>query len=143
MRATAHRLQQDLRREPTTAELAEAMGTSEKDVKGAQLAGDQYRAASLDTPVRDESDQALVDTIPDDAGDPYDRVVTLVSLRAAMEDLDSRERLILRLRFTANMTQRQIGERIGVSQMQVSRLLSSVCSRLRARLDGEGSRPVS
>ena len=59
-----------------------------------------------------------------------------------MADLDDREREILRLRFGGDLTQREIGTRIGVSQMQVSRILSAVCARLRSRIEGDGASPV-
>ena len=76
----------------------------------------------------------LADTLSSEE-DPYTRSVTLISLRAAMKDLDARERRIISLRFGADLTQKEIGERIGVSQMQVSRILTSICTRLRTRIE--------
>ncbi len=129
-------LGQELQREATDEEVAECIGASVTEVRSGRAAGDRYRATSLDAPVREDSGPALSETMADTVDDPYDKVVTLISLRSAMADLDKRERRILSLRFSGNLTQRQIGERIGVSQMQVSRILTSVCARLRRRIEG-------
>lgn len=129
-------LGQELQREATDEEVAEQIGTSVTEVRAGRAAGDRYRATSLDAPAREDSGPSLSETMPDAVDDPYDKVVTLISLRSAMADLDQRERRILSLRFSGNLTQRQIGERIGVSQMQVSRILTSVCARLRRRIEG-------
>lgn len=137
VRETTARLQQDLQREPTLDEVAAESGVTADDVRTARAAGARYRSTSLDRPVDDEAGASLGDLLADPADDAYERSVTLISLRAAMEEeLDERERLILRLRYGADLTQRQIGERIGVSQMQVSRLITAICRRLRVRIDG-------
>lgn len=128
-------LGQELQRKATDAEVAAEVGSSLDEVRSARAAGDRYRATSLDVPAHEGSGLPLAETLPDDADDAYDKVVTLISLRAAMEDLDGRERRILSLRFSGNLTQGQIGERIGVSQMQVSRILNSICSRLRTKIE--------
>lgn len=136
VRDTSTALSQEWQREVTDDEVAADLGIDVDDVRAARAAGDRYRSTSLDAPVR-AFGPALSEVLPDDSDDPYDKVVTLISLRAAMADLDRRERQILSLRFSKNLTQREIGERIGVSQMQVSRLLTSICARLRTRIDGE------
>ena len=120
-------------------EVAAELGIVVADVRSARAAGDRYRSTSLDAPAREGAGASLAETLADDADDPYDKVVTLISLRAAMEDLDGRERRVVDLRFFRDLTQRQIGERIGVSQMQVSRILSSVCARLRTQIEGDPS----
>lgn len=136
VRDTSAAMRQSHQREMTDAEVADEIGIDVDEVRAARAAGDRYRSASLDAPIR-ASGPALSETLAaDDGEDSYDKVVTLISLRAAMADLDGRERQILRLRFSADLTQQQIGERIGVSQMQVSRILSSICRRLRSRIDG-------
>lgn len=142
VRATATELRQQHQREVTDEEVAAELGVEVESVRAARAAGDRYRSASLDAPVRDHG-QTLGETMPDDGEDPFDKVVTLISLREAMADLDERERHILRLRFAGDLTQQEIGERIGVSQMQVSRILSSICRRLRRRIDAEApARPA-
>lgn len=138
VRDTSSALSQEWQRDVTDDEVAAELGVATDDVRSARAAGSRYRSTSLDAPARDDdSGPAMGETLADDADDPYDKVVTLISLRAAMEDLDSRERRIIDLRFFRDLTQRQIGERIGVSQMQVSRILSSVCARLKVRIEGE------
>lgn len=137
VRDTSATLRQESQHDVSDAEVAAQLGIDVEDVRAARAAGDRYRSTSLDVPARDAAGPPLAETLTDDSEDPYDRVVTLISLRAAMEDLDDRERQILSLRFTGDLTQRQIGERIGVSQMQVSRILSGVCARLRTRIEGD------
>lgn len=139
VRDTSAQLRQEWQREVTDEDVALELGVAVDEVRAARAAGDRYRSTSLDVPVREESGAPLAETLADGEGDddPYDKVVTLISLRSAMEDLDSRERTVLQLRFSGNLTQREIGSRIGVSQMQVSRILSSICTRLRTRIDGD------
>lgn len=128
-------LGQELRREATDDEVAAEVGCSVTEVRSGRAAGECYRATSMDVPAREGSGAPLSATLADNSDDPFDKVVTLVSLRSAMADLDGRERRILSLRFSGNLTQGQIGERLGVSQMQVSRILTSICTRLRTRME--------
>lgn len=125
-----------LGRSATVAELAREMGVDEEDVIEA-LAGEQgYRAVSLDAPVG-SGDEPGGATLADglslvDAG--FDRVEDVVSLKPLLERLPARERRILALRFFEELTQQQIGERVGVTQMQVSRLITRTLQRLREDL---------
>jgi RNA polymerase sigma-B factor len=66
-----------------------------------------------------------------------DRVDSRQALRPILAELDERERTIVLLRFFGNMTQTQIAEKVGISQMHVSRLLAQTLDRLRSRLDPE------
>ena len=136
VRETAARLQQEQQSEPSDMEVAEELGISVEQVRTARAVGGQYRARSLDVPVHEQSEQSLGDLLGDDE-DPFDEVVSLLSLRAAVADLGDRDRRVLRLRFVKELTQREIGERVGVSQMQVSRILTSVYSRLRSSIEGQ------
>lgn len=136
VRGATSLLQQRLQREPTIAEIAAEGGVAEDEVRSARAAGASYRSTSLDQPVRADGDASLGDLLAAGTEDPVERSTTLISLRAAMEqELDERERRIISLRFGADLTQSEIGERIGVSQMQVSRLISGICRRLRQRLE--------
>lgn len=135
VRETTTALQQEMQQEPSVDDIAAEGGLEPEEVRAAQAAGSRYRATSLDKPVGDGSGPSLAEALPDGSDDPYDKVVTLISLRAAMKELDSRDRRILDLRFGANLTQRQIGELVGVSQMQVSRILGSICRRLQSRVE--------
>ena len=93
-----------------------------------------YRTVSLDAPVgADPEAPALVDRLGGfDAG--YETVTNLESLRPLIAELPDRDQSILAMRFYENRTQQEIAERLGVSQMHVSRLLTRILGRLRAEL---------
>ncbi len=122
-----------LGRAPRVAELAMLMGLPEEEVVEAQIASNGYNSTSLDAAINggDEEDEAaLADFIGEE--DPalalFEDFHTLAPLVGA---LDERDRLLLHLRFVEELTQSQIGERLGVSQMHVSRLLARSLNRLR------------
>ena len=125
-----------LGRAPTIAELAGATGCSEEEVLEALDVASAHRAASLDAPQRaeDEADVALGETIGGD-----DELLATAEQRADLEVLVGRlgahERAALRLRFECDLTQSEIAAVLGVSQMQVSRILRRALERLR-RLQG-------
>lgn len=119
-------------RAPTTVELAEATGLSlEMVLEALEVAGVQ-RTLSLDAPVGDDEDAgtALIDVLGVDDGE-LARAQDRTLLSALMRSVTPREREILRLRFAEDLTQSEIGERVGISQMQVSRVLRSALARLR------------
>jgi RNA polymerase sigma-B factor len=120
-------------RPPTPAELAEATGLSLEGVLEALDAGGAQRALSLDAPASSEEEggATLVDLLGDD-DDALARATDRTLLESLMRTVTPREREILRLRFVEDLTQSQIGERIGVSQMQVSRILRGALTRMRA-----------
>lgn len=130
VRSSAERLVQELGRDPTAAEVAASLGLSVGDVARARGVDGQYVARSMDAPVDHDGGATLGDTLGETATD-LDRVEDFETLRPLLSNLKSRERLIVRLRFVDNLTQRQIGQQIGVSQMQVSRLLSAILLHLR------------
>ncbi|MDI3409240.1 SigB/SigF/SigG family RNA polymerase sigma factor [Streptomyces cavernicola] len=116
--------------EPTVAQLARHTGLSEQAVREGQRALTSYRALSLDAEPAREDGLSLVDTLG--AADPsYDIVVDRLAARAGIQHLPRRERTVLYLRFFEGLTQSRIAERIGVSQMQVCRLIAQTCSRVR------------
>jgi RNA polymerase sigma-B factor len=126
-------LHSDLGREPTTAELATRMGVTTEEVVQGQIAANAYTAGTLETPGTDEDDHSLHDRL----GEPepaLERIENVLSLKRAIAELSERERTILRLRFVEELTQSQIGQCIGVSQMQVSRLLTGILATLRQSL---------
>jgi RNA polymerase sigma-B factor len=120
------RLRQSLLRDPTQAELAMSLGLPRSDVRDAHACSRAYRAASLDASP-DVDAHALVSYEP--AID--DLIVDRDLLVRALEGLSDRERLIVRLRFVEDRTQAEIGVILGVSQMQVSRLLAGILRKLR------------
>src|SRR3954470_24749425 len=103
-------------------------------------ASSAYRATSLETP-RAGGDNEPGDTLGDSVGrgdEGLNRGQQRAVLHARMRSLTPREREVVRLRFEEDLTQAAIGERIGVSQMQVSRVLRQAVARLRtlARVEG-------
>jgi RNA polymerase sigma-B factor len=126
--AAAEELAQELGHPPNVPPLAARTSSSEEDVLEALEAGQAYRATSIDAPDHQYGTIASrlggIDTGFENADD---RQV----LVAALETLPERERHILKLRFIEGMTQSQIAEQIGVSQMHVSRLLSASIAHLR------------
>lgn len=120
-----------LGRSPTAGQIAESMGIAVEDVIEAQQAGTAYDASSLDAPLSlaDEGNGTLVETLGrHDAG--YEFSDLAVSVRPTIRALPAREREILRLRFVEDLTQREIGDRVGMSQMHVSRLLRRALDRV-------------
>ncbi len=126
----------ELRRAPTTGEIAEHLEISVEEVLEARHAAGAHRAASLDGPRDDADDSSWIDSIgSEDPG--YELAEDALTVEHLMTALTSREREILRLRFVEDLTQSEIGAHIGISQMHVSRLLREVVEHLRkaAQLD--------
>ncbi|MFF8596296.1 RNA polymerase sigma factor SigF [Streptomyces sp. NPDC015220] len=119
-------------RTPSVKELAELMSLSEEEVVEARIASNGYSAASLDAALStsDDSETPLAEFIGvDDAA--LELVEDFHALAPLIATLDERDRRIIHWRFVEELTQAQIGERLGVSQMHVSRLLSRCLARLR------------
>jgi RNA polymerase sigma-B factor len=127
-------LAQQLDRAPTVGELAERLGLTGDEVVEGMTASNAYTASSLDAqPAEDESEGALSDRIGyDDHG--LEGIEYIESLKPLIAGLPQRDRQILSLRFVANMTQSEIGEELGISQMHVSRLLTRTLTKLRKGL---------
>lgn len=130
-------LAQKLDRAPTVHELAERLGISNDEVVEGMAASNAYTASSLDAqPEEDDSEGALADRIGyEDHG--LEGIEYVESLKPLIAELPPRDRKILSLRFVAGMTQSEIGEELGISQMHVSRLLSRTLVRLRKGLTVE------
>jgi len=120
-----------LGRSPTTAEIAEHIGASSEDVLEALEAAVAYEPVSLDTsPGGNDDDETWAQSVG--AEDPgYDLVEYGATLAPAMKVLPERERLILHMRFAQDMTQSEIADRIGISQMHVSRLIRKALETMR------------
>jgi RNA polymerase sigma-B factor len=127
------RLTNTERRSPTVQRIAEELELTEEEVIDTLLAKRAYEAESLDAPRPggdDESGAEAIEAIG--AEDPgFDRVEQRTTVQPALEDLTERERRLLELRFLGEMSQTQIAAELGVSQMQVSRLLASTIGRMR------------
>jgi RNA polymerase sigma-B factor len=131
VKRTTDRLVRDLARTPTVAEVAEALEITAEQVLEAREAATAYRAESLDRPSYDDDEATSVaDTLgADEPG--YVQAEQAATLRAMALVLSDREREVLRLRFAEDLTQSEIGRRVGLSQMHVSRLLRQAVARLR------------
>jgi RNA polymerase sigma-B factor len=134
IRAATDSLTQKLGRVPRAAELAIHLNVSETQITEAQGASRAFHALSLDAPVADEDDGASLGELTGEDDPRLQHVVDIESVHAHWAELDDQSQLLLTLRFYGNMTQEQIGERLGVSQMQVSRLLRRALDHLHDRL---------
>ncbi|WP_404950883.1 RNA polymerase sigma factor SigF [Streptomyces sp. ARC12] len=126
-----------LDRDPTVAELAQHLDLSQREVIDGLIASNGYTAGSLDLPIGTEQNSAETVTYGDIKGglDPaMELVEDLQTLAPLLEDLNPRDREIVAMRFGQEMTQAQIGERLGLSQMHVSRLLNRLLTQLRKRM---------
>jgi RNA polymerase sigma-B factor len=121
-------------RTPTDAELAQHMDIPEESVREARQADMAFQTASLDSPLAgDDGTAGLAELLGGD--DPQlEHVLDMQAVWAHWGDLAEREQQLLLMRFYGNMTQSEIGERLGVSQMHVSRLLAEALRFLRDRL---------
>ena len=127
-------LAQQLDRAPTASELAAKLRISESEVVEGMGASNAYTASSLDAqPDEDDAEGALADRIGYE-DHSLEGIENVESLKPLIADLTPRDRQILSLRFVANMTQSEIGEELGISQMHVSRLLTRTLRRLRRGL---------
>jgi RNA polymerase sigma-B factor len=121
-------LRQQLGRYPSAAEVAEYSGTTVEDVTEARLADSASRMSSLDAPVqREEGDLSELFGREDAA---LERVEDALWIEQLARELTPREREILRLRFVEDLVQREIAERVGISQMHVSRVLRQALEHL-------------
>jgi RNA polymerase sigma-B factor len=130
------RLEHELGREPRDSEVIEGLGIDAEDYQEAVEAFGCFQPTSLDQPVRSEATSALGDLIPDTA-ELESAADARVTLAPVVRRLSERDRRILHLRFFEDLTQAEIGEDLGVTQMQVSRLLSRILGTLREDLEAQ------
>lgn len=128
-------LSQRLGRSPRPSELAAHLEVQVEDVQEALAANGCFSPTSLDAPVG-EGEQGPGDRLggPDEA---FEGAEARLALRPLLRGLTDRERLILELRFCQGLTQREIGEQVGVTQMQISRVLTRVLARMRERMSDD------
>ncbi len=139
--ATSAELTQRLGRSPTASELAEQIGCSVEEVLEGIESSNAYSTLSLDASEGDDDGAStMLDALGvDDAN--LEHVEIRESIKPLLDRLGTREKRILLLRFFKNMTQSQIAEEIGVSQMHVSRLLSRTLEQLRTSLEVDDTHP--
>jgi RNA polymerase sigma-B factor len=134
LRKATEELTQQLGRAPEEAELAERLGVSLDDMQEARQADLVFSTYSLDAPLSDRDDPALLaDMLGDDDPDVA-HTIDMEAVNTHWEELPEREQRILVMRFYGNLTQTEIGERLGISQMHVSRLLARALGHLKSRL---------
>jgi RNA polymerase sigma-B factor len=129
--AARERLANELNRSPTAAELAHALERDEEAVLEALAAGGAYRTLSLDQPA--VGGGGPMETLGGH-DDEFERAEARAMLAGGLDELAPREREIVRLRFYEGLTQREIADRIGISQMHVSRLIRRSVQRLHDRI---------
>ena len=123
-----------LQRSPSVGEIAERLEVDPTDVLEVLEANHNRRPLSLDRPVGGEdSDESPASEWVGDEDEGYELVEDRLALEGALPHLDERERLVLQLRFVEDLTQSQIAEQIGHSQMHVSRILRRTLERIRGR----------
>jgi RNA polymerase sigma-B factor len=135
MSSTIERLTVKLERSPTIAEIAAELETTPEQVLEAMEAGSAYSTVSLSTGPGggDDADFDPMESIGAE-DEEFERTEQRASLEPALDKLPDREREIVRMRFEDGLTQTQIAERIGISQMHVSRLIRKSLSRMREQL---------
>jgi RNA polymerase sigma-B factor len=136
VREATGRLAQELGRTPADAELARDLAVPDADIRGARLAELVLQPVSLDGPVsRPDGGDSLADLLGWE--DPrLEHLLGMQTIATHWGELPPREQKILILRFYGDMTQAQVGQQLGISQMHVSRLLTHALSRLRPHLTG-------
>jgi RNA polymerase sigma-B factor len=131
-------LTKQLQRSPSVGEIAERLEIEQTDVLEVLEANHNRRPLSLDRPAGGEdSDEAPPSEWVGEEDERFELVEGRIALDAALPYLEERERVVLRLRFVEDMTQSQIAERIGHSQMHVSRILRRALVRIRERIEQE------
>jgi RNA polymerase sigma-B factor len=119
----------ELGRSPTPAELAERANVTIEEILEALAAATAHHPDSLDQPLSDEGDEAIDFLAAKEPG--FERVDDAVFVEGLVNTLSDRERTILRLRFEEDLTQAEIGARLGISQMHVSRIIRRAIMTLR------------
>jgi RNA polymerase sigma-B factor len=138
LREATEKLTHDLMRAPTVAEIAAHLAVDEELVLEAMTADDNFSLKSLDSPVgHDDGDSWTLGETVGDLDPRIDNLVDSIALRPLLAALAPRDKQILQLRFFEGLTQGEIGERVGLSQMHVSRLLTRILLELREQLRAE------
>ncbi|WP_405497216.1 SigB/SigF/SigG family RNA polymerase sigma factor [Streptomyces sp. NBC_00096] len=127
-------LEQRLGRRPSDRELAQQLGITEHELVEGLQAANGYTAGSLDAPLGEDTNVTPLASSLGTEEAAYDRIECLETLKPLLTTLSDRDRQILAMRFGEELTQSEIGDRLGLSQMHVSRLLNRITERLRTGL---------
>ena len=142
-REATRQLTQDLGRVPAEADLARHLGVSGADLQEARRAEMAFQPSSLDAPVAGQPGTASLADLLGEEDPGMERMLGMQAVAAHWGELPRRERQILVMRFYGDMTQAQIGQQLGISQMHVSRLISHALGYLRPRLLGLPEHPAT
>ena len=134
MRKATEELIQQNGRQPSDDELAARLEVSGDDVLEARQADMVFSAYSLDAPLSERDDPAQLGDVLGDEDAEVEHTIDMEAVATHWDELPEREQRILVMRFYGNLTQAEIGARLGISQMHVSRLLARALSHLRSRL---------
>ena len=141
VRSVAAELSQQLGRAPRPSEIATRLGVPTAEVIDALGAGDAYRSSSLDGILSSDGGNATLGELIGSLDDDLALIDDRETLRPLLAELAPRERTILILRFFRQLTQTQIAEQVGISQMHVSRVLRQTLVHLRARMSDPDGTP--
>jgi RNA polymerase sigma-B factor len=142
LRNTAAELTSELGRVPSDAELAQHLDISVDDVRAARQADLAFQAASLDSPVTTQDGSSSLGDLLGAEDPQLQHVIDMQAVWAHWHELPAREQQLLLMRFYGNMTQAEIGARLGISQMHVSRLLAEALSYLREHVSASAVTPA-
>lgn len=138
--AASDQLSQEFGWAPSDADLADHLGVDPAEIREAEQSGDYYTATSIDQPAPNAHSDGL--TIADTLGAPdtgYDNAEAIVALTAACRSLPHRDAHIVYRRFFCGWTQSEIGAELGITQMQVSRLLTRILRNLRQSIGDDSA----
>ena len=134
LRKATEELTQELGRQPDEADLATRLGVSGEDLLEARLADMVFSSYSLDAPLSDGDATSQLGDVLGGEDPGLEHAVDMAAIATHWDELPEREQRILVMRFYGNLTQAEIGTRLGISQMHVSRLLTRALGHLRSRL---------
>lgn len=142
MRTAAEDLTHQLERPPEEAELAARLGVTPDDLREAVQAAEGFTALSLDAPVGDSADSAVLGELLGEYDTSIEQATDLAAVERHWDELPEREQQILLLRFYGNHSQEEVAARLGISQMHVSRLQARALAFLRERLNETEPSPI-
>jgi RNA polymerase sigma-B factor len=134
MRGATEDLTNELGRLPAETELAQRLGVTPGELREARQAAAGFAVMSLDARVSDAADSAELGELIGGPDSGFDQATDMEALETHWAELPRREQQILLLRFYGNHTQEEVAQRLGISQMHVSRLQARGLARLRERL---------
>jgi RNA polymerase sigma-B factor len=134
VRDATNELTNQLGHAPAEAELAGHLGISDGDLREARMADLVFRPCSLDAPLADRPDAAMLADVLGEDDPGMEHTLDMQAVATHWQELPEREQQILLLRFYGDLTQAEIGQKLGISQMHVSRLLTRSLDFLRQRL---------